>query len=570
MMEWEQPAVADLARTLIDTGLATAGPYNHLALNPALCPYLLRELDAPAQADLAARWQQAMGEYVVFLVEQHSQNSELAATLTVLELANLLALLERVEAVGDPAAVIDLTTKLHRLFQFLGRPRLQERLALAQDAAAQALGAQGHTVSHAAFEAQRTRIEQQRDAGQLQAAVDGARALLEQAQAAGPVAYPDADYDLAGAHFLLARVLQRAGVAEQALPLLEEARQGFETIARERSSRAAERMASVCLAERGDCLRDLGRLDAAVAAYEERIRGAERLGDARGVAVGKGQLGTVRLRQGRLDEALAAYAEARARFEALGEPGTVAVGWHQTGVALQEAGRGEAAEDAYREPLAIRVRLGDRAGQADTLGQLGNLYLDVLQRPEEAVSSYRQAADRHMEIGDLAGEGRDRSNLAATLRRLGRFEEARREVRRAIACNAEFGHAAQPWATWDILAAIETDAGQPAAAFDARAKAVTAYLAYRRAGGENHSGSGRLAQAVSAPLLAGDPAAAEARLSQLAADPGLPDWLRPFLKPLLAICQGSRDPALADAAGLTYDMSAELLLLIERLTAAGI
>jgi tetratricopeptide (TPR) repeat protein len=505
MMDWEATAVEDLA------------------LNPALCPCLLRELEAPAQADLAARWQQAMGQYVWFLVRQQNQthlpptlcnllislwqlhgykcanplilldrrgkmgqNSELAATLTVLELANLLALLERVEAAGDPAAVIDLTSSLHALFRRLGRPRLQERLARARDAAAQALGAQGHTVSRAAFEAQRTRIDQQLDAGQLQAAFDGARALLEQAQAAGPAAYSGADYDLAMAHVLLAWVLKTAGAAEQALPLLEEARQGFETIAREQPGRGAERMASVCLTERGDCLRDLGRLDAGAAAYEEGIQLDEQRGAERDVAVGKGQLGTVWLEQGRLDEALAAYAEARARFAALGEPGTVAVYWHQTGMALQRAGRGEAAEDAYRESLAIKVRLGDRAKQADTLGQLGNLYLDVLHRPEEAESSYRQAADRHMEISDLAGEGFARGNLALTLRRLGRFDEARREVRRAIACHAKFGHAAEPWKTWGILAAIETDAGNPAAAFDARAKAMAAYLAYRRDGGENH------------------------------------------------------------------------------------
>ncbi|MBK1648239.1 TIR domain-containing protein [Rhabdochromatium marinum] len=568
MMGWEQTEVADLAQALIDTGLATAGPYNHLALNPALCPYLLRELDAPAWADLEARWQQAMGEYVAFLKQQRSQNTELAATLTVLELANLLALLERVEAAGDPESVIDLTSALHQLFQWLGRPRLQERLARARDTAAQALGAQGHGASHAAFEAQRTRIEQQLAAGQLQAALDGARALLDGALAAGPAAYPGADYDLAGAQWLLARVLQTAGAAEPALPLLAQARQGFETIARERSNRAAERMASICLTERGDCLRNLGRLDEAAAAYEGGIRLDEQRGAERDVAAGKGQLGTVRLLQGRLDEALAAYAEARTRFEALGEPGTVAVIWHQTGMALQAAGRGEAAEDAYRQALALEVRLGDKAKQASTLGQLGNLYDDVLHRPEEAVAWYRQAADRYVEIEDLAGEGVVRSNLAATLRRLGRLDEARREVRRASESKAGLGHAAEPWKTWGVLARIETDAGNPAAAFDARAKAVAAYLAYRRDGGENHSVSGRLALAVSEPLLAGDPATAEARLNALAAHPDLPNALRPFLQPLLAICQGSRDPALADTEGLTYSMSAEILLLIECLTAA--
>jgi len=40
MMEWEEADVGSLAAELIETGLATPNPYNHLTLNPALCPYL--------------------------------------------------------------------------------------------------------------------------------------------------------------------------------------------------------------------------------------------------------------------------------------------------------------------------------------------------------------------------------------------------------------------------------------------------------------------------------------------------------------------------------------------------
>ena len=343
--------------------------------------------------------------------------------------------------------------------------------------------------------------------------------MLQRARAAGEQAYPGADYDLAMACFLLARVLQTAGGSEQALPLLDEARQRFEAVAKERASKAAERMASVCFAERGDCLRDLGRLDEAAAAYEESIRRAEQLGDDREVAVGKGQLGTVRMQQRRYPEALAAYDEARERFTQLDEPGTVAVIWHQTGMVYQEAGQPEAAEDAYRKSLAIKVRLGNVAGQASTLNQLGNLYDDVLDRPEEAAAFYRQAADKYVEIGDVANEGMARNNLADTLRKLRRLDEARQEIRRAIECNAQFGHAAEPWTTWAILADIETDAGNPTAAAEAKRKAIACYLAYRRDGGENHDRPGRICLAVTQSLLAGDPAAAASLLQQLAADP---------------------------------------------------
>ncbi len=80
-------------------------------------------------------------------------------------------------------------------------------------------------------------------------------------------------------------------------------------------------------------------------------------------------------------------------YERLGDPGGVSVCWHQTGIAYQQSGQPEAAEDAYRESLKVDVRLGDRVGQTRTLTQLGNLYKDVLNRPEESVPFYRQAAD---------------------------------------------------------------------------------------------------------------------------------------------------------------------------------
>jgi Tfp pilus assembly protein PilF len=189
-------------------------------------------------------------------------------------------------------------------------------------------------------------------------------------------------------------------------------------------------MASASLTGQGDCLQALGRLDEAAKAYEENIRRAEKLEDARQVAVGKFQLGSVRVHQRRYPEALAAYEEARKIFENLGEPASMATAQHQIGMVHQDAGQPEAAERAYRESLAIKVQLGDIAGQASTLGQLGNLYQYVLGRLEEAAAFYRQAADKYVQIGDTAGEGHVRNNLANTLRKLGRYGEARQETAR--------------------------------------------------------------------------------------------------------------------------------------------
>ncbi len=565
MMQWEEDDVGALAVELIETGLATPNRYNHLTLNPALCPYLRGRMESTEREALTARWVEAMRGYSEFLYQQSNQNAEVAATLTGLELPNLFALLDIVQHTGDAEAAIDLATSLYSLLQWAGKPRLLERVGQVRDAAAASLG---DAWNHARFEATRTRIEQELASGRMREAFEGAKQLLQHARAAGGQAYPDADYDLAGACFLLARVLKTAGGAEQALPLLDEARQRFEAVARESDNKAAQGMASIRLADTGDCLRNLGRLDEAAAAYEENIQRAERLPDARQVAVGKIQLGTVRMHQRRYPEALAAYAEARERFTQLDEPGSIAVIWHQTGMVYQDAGQPEAAEDAYRKSLAIEVRLGNVAGQAHTLGQLGILYGEVINRPEEAVNFYRQAADKYVEINDAAGEGRQRNNLAVLLRRLRRLDEARQEIRWAIECGAQFGHSSSPWASLSILADIETDDGAPAAAAEAKRKAIACYLAYRRDGGENHNTDGRICLAATQSLLAGDPDEAASLLQQLAANPDAA-WLHPFIRALQAVVAGSRDRTLAEAPELNYSMAAEILFLIETLEKAA-
>jgi tetratricopeptide (TPR) repeat protein len=565
MKEWENADVASLAVALIETGLATRDPYGHLTLNPALCPYLRGGMATAERESLTTRWVEAMRLYAEFLLTQRTQRIDMASILTVLELPNLFALLDHVQQRDNYGeATISLTTLLFGLLYGSGKRRLLERLAQARDAAAEALG---EAWTHAQFQTQQTRMEEQFRKGHLREASDSAQELLRRARRVGETGYQNADYDLAIACFLLARVSKTAGGSEQALPLVDEAQDRFETIARDRPGGGAEGMVSGCFMERGDCLRNLGRLDEAALSYEDAIRRDEQRGAERDVAVGKGQLGTVRMLQSRYKEALEAYEEARNRFTSLNEPSTVAGIWHQTSIVYQEARQPEAAEDACRKSLAISVRLGDVAGQARTLVQLGNLYDDVLGRPEQAVSFYRQAADKWVEVGDDASEGRTRNNLGDTLRKLRRFEEARHEVHRAIEKMEPLGHAGSIWIAWDILNLIETADENPAAASAARRKAIDCYLAYRRGNGENHKLPGRICLAVTQALANGESKTATNLLDQIATNQEVV-WLRGFIQALKAIVAGSRDRALADAPDLTYTMAAEILFLIETLEKA--
>ncbi|MFN7678048.1 MAG: tetratricopeptide repeat protein, partial [Cyanobacteriota bacterium] len=520
MTHWPQEEVNALADQLIATGLASRNPCNHLSLHPALCPYLLRQLEDRESGQYRAQWVEAMRPYVGTLYNQRFQDTELATTLTLLELPNLFAVLDLVARRGQVEATIDLVSLLYNLLGNLGKPKLLERLQ-------QVSAAMGTTLdpgwSHEAFLAMGHRMEALKHRGQVSEALNVAMQRHQHALAAGPQAYGNAAYDQAYSCFEVAGLLRSAGHVHRAFTLFQESRQRFQAFASERPGLGAERMAAVCLTELGICYCDLGRVEEAAQAHSEGIRLAQERGDERQEALGKVELGTVRAQQQRFPEALAAYEEARLRFLQLNELAMVSLTWFQSGNVYCAMAQGEAAEEAYRQSLAIDVRLGDRAGQAGTLSQLGVLYATVLHRPEEAVDLYRRAVKLYGLLGDGAGEARGLANLGETLRQLHRFKEARQALRRALERSAPFGHSFSSWIVWDHLAENESAAGNTATAAEARQQAKKAYLAYRRDGGENQHASGRLAASIRQDLSAGMPSAADLLLRQLAANP---DWAK--------------------------------------------
>jgi len=572
----QKAAVAQaVAAALVQVGLAEVLPYGYLRLDPALGPALERELSAPQRQAAEAAWADAMSQLTGFLYQQQrGQDPHLAATLTVLELPNLLGALEwRFRAAQSEISnqgsaitwesVVDMATSLESLLQPLGRSKALARVAALRKQAAQYLG--GWTATR--FESHRSALERLLDTGQFSGAVEAAEVLLGEAMKAGENAYPTAAYDIAGVHFMYGRALRMSGDPQSALAPLAEARARFQKLA-EAGNQSAPRMASVSLADRADCLRDLGQLDQAAAAYEEAMRLDEKRGDVRDVATGKFQLGIVRMLQRRYADALAAYTAARETFNQLGEPASVATAWHQIGMVCQRAGQYEAAERAYQEALRIEVQRGDRPKEAGTLNELGNLY-SAMDRAEDAVRFFRQAADIYAadDIADLAKEGITRNNIANGLIRLGRHDEARREIQRAIECKKPFGHGATIWNTYNILTRLERAVGNAPAAAQARQQAIAAYLAHRRDGGENQSGSAtsQLCSTVAQAIQQGGQRQAAKELTELSKRPDLPDYFKPLLPALQSILAGSRDRALAADPNLDYDDAAELHLLLDRL-----
>lgn len=560
VLEIEPEAARKIAREIIGVGLGEDMGAGFLRLDPALAPYLRLQMTASEAEAATERWAGAMAQLTGFLYEEQFRDARLAAHLTLLELPNLLAMLSWAEGRMSSERLVNLSGCVENLLANLGRPQALAQAKAVRARAAARLGAW----SHARYLSESAGIDRLLEQGKLPAALTAAKQLLEKCLAAGTGAFAEAAYDTATAQWMVGRALKTGGAAEAALAPLAEARNRFQALA-EAGNRNAEHMASASLTEQGNCLLDLGRIDAAAEAYESAISLAEHAGGQRNVAVGKGQLGTVRLHQRRYPEALSAWKEARTIFAGLGEPGAVAGAWHQIGRVHQEAGQHDQAEAAYRQSLAIRVREKIRAGEAASLNQLGNLS-NRMGRLDEAMNFYRQAADIFVELQDLRSEGGMRSNVADTLIKLGRLAEARPEILRAIECKKPFGHAAEPWTTWIILHNLEQAVGNAEAAGQARQRAIQCFYEFRAAGSENQNPGGRLCQMVAQALQTGGTAAALQSLTQLLVRENVPR-ARAVIPKLQAILQGSRDPALAGDPELDYDDAAELLLLLRSLAA---
>jgi tetratricopeptide (TPR) repeat protein len=563
LLELKKEQAQAVAAALVSVGLAEPVEGMYLRLDPALGVALASSMQDEALKAARERWEQVMGGLAAFLSQQQHRVAASAYRLARLEMPNLLAALEYAAETGEPEFVTQFASIVEGLAGDIGQSKALRRASAVRTAAAGKLEAW----SHAVFVSASAGVDRLLESGRMTEAEDAAQRLLERCLRHGEQAFSEAAYDTAAAQFRLGRVLNMGGAAAAALKVLVDAKRRFVTLAAS-GDEDAGRMASVADTQMADCLRGLGRLEEAARLYEDGIKAARVSRDMREVAVGLGQLGSVRLLQKRPKDALELYQQAKTLFEELREPSMVAVAWHQIAMTYKEARQYAAAEQAYQESFKIEVQVRNRGGEAATLLELGNLHVSML-RPEEAVRLFGLAAEIFHELSDPASEGSARNNAALTLVGLGRYTEARPELAQAIECSQRSGHAAEPWKTLAILHKLESAQGHAEAAAVARSRAASAYLAYRRDGGQNLSGAGRIFELVSSAISEGKQAEAAEGLDGILAGPDCPDYLKALIPALKRVLAGARDLTLADDSKLDYDDAAELRLLLERLGGAG-
>ena len=108
------------------------------------------------------------------------------------------------------------------------------------------------------------------------------------------------------------------------------------------------------------------------------------------------------------------------------------------GNAYNNLGQVEKAIEYYEKALGIAKEIGDRQGEGNSLGNLGNAY-NILGQVEKAIEYYEQVLVITKEIGDKRNEGIWLGNLGLAYSNLGQVEKAIEYYEKALGIAKEIG-----------------------------------------------------------------------------------------------------------------------------------
>jgi tetratricopeptide (TPR) repeat protein len=243
------------------------------------------------------------------------------------------------------------------------------------------------------------------------------------------------------------------------------------------------RQVSAAKTDPGDILREQGRYEQALAAYQDAFQCAEDSADWRQQAVIVGQLGIVSMLQRRYSLAQEYLTAAAGQFHDLAEASEEAVAWHQPGIVADEQAQWPEAERCYRESLTIKDQLADREGVSLTCNQLARI-AQKTGHLDEAEYWYRQALESSKQGNQESPlSAQYLNNLASLLldkARLGpaadhHLSEARAYAEKALAIREHLKNLSEIWMTLPIFADIAQVEGRLE---DAQAYALRSREAY--------------------------------------------------------------------------------------------
>ena len=212
-----------------------------------------------------------------------------------------------------------------------------------------------------------------------------------------------------------------------------------------------------------------GRFTEARRQLTTSLRLYETLQDPQGVAQACIALGKLHWQLGEFDQALRCYRKSEHLYQKLNNQMGIGEVLHVQGAVHFDRGDVGLAEKFYQEALTLRRKTKDQHGLVRTLNNLGAVWMS--QRLERSVGVWREALLIAQELGDLGFQATLADNLGEALMLLGRNNEARDALQRAIELAQLTGRRATLIDALRNLALLETAEAQWDAADLALARA---------------------------------------------------------------------------------------------------
>ena len=96
------------------------------------------------------------------------------------------------------------------------------------------------------------------------------------------------------------------------------------------------------------------------------------------------------------------------------------------------------AKEYYEKSLAIKIEIGDRQGEANAYGNLGNVFHSLAEY-DKAKEYYEKSLEINIEIGDRQGEATAYGKLGKVFKSLAEYDKAKEYYEKSLEINIEIG-----------------------------------------------------------------------------------------------------------------------------------
>ncbi len=489
-----------------------------LKFHPTLARVLWASLGEGEQAELGQRHRERYYSLSRYLYHKDDKNPHAARAIVRRELPNLLVAVRGAIATNEDWAV-DFVGKVNRFLNYFGMDADKANLSQCAETASKS-SAVG---SDAWYQMRSNAGEVLYHAGQSQAAMKIFEEILT--ELGETVSYRRC--------FILLKLGDCWAAQHQMSRAAMLYHQALAISAQLEPDEGVKRQMAVAQEHLGNVLTDMGEYRAAKQAYESSLAISRELGNYYSIAIGNGELGTLAMLEGNLSEAEKRYQSSIQFFQELNEPRHLAIYLHQLGLIYRETKTWDKAERVFRSVAQIEESQDNLLGAAMAWDALASVcqYSGKLQEAEawcrKAIDGFRKSGNPDITAGAL-------TNLANLLQDRGgpHLSEARQLAEEALDLKKSLDISMEIWQTYNLLASIATQQGEPTKAQDYRRLSRQSYVAF--------AGSRYALQQLEEVIQGVVDAVGDVDVSQQLAEV-LPQWSPVFAKAIQRIWAGVRD-----------------------------